>query len=401
MFQFTENDTSERFNHLTTQEQLKIIEIGEHVYFNGLKVYNDTYIEKETYANELRIKEIKNACEDQLHNHTKLVQNQYEHIIKTKDDVIHNKNTENDELKERIKILEEQNCQAFALSGKLDSLMGKGNTVDNAMKGDFGESIIANQIQYWYQASEIEDKSAETARGDLLWKLNDGDFAALVEVKNVQMVRPSEVQKFERDLLINTKDKSCNCGIFISLKTDTIPNKGKFKLEFLNNVPVIYVSNILEDLNTLRFALDALVSIHSKCKFFNSNVNLDNTETFQESMVDFIQRLFNKLSQMTKNLQQMKNSVDTLTACISHEESIIKDLSTNINTLRTENDELKNIELEYKVNNRLELKEQILKDMRAFRDENGRLPQMNELLHKYKQSVFRDELAFKKLKTEI
>ena len=58
------------------------------------------------------------------------------------------------------------------------------------------------------------------------------------------MVRPTEIQKFERDMLINTKDKSCNCGLFVSLKTETIPNKGKFKLEFLNNFPIIYVSNM-------------------------------------------------------------------------------------------------------------------------------------------------------------
>ena len=401
MVHFQDTETSIRFKNLDKNEQLKIIDIGEYIYFNGLKLYSDTSIEKEIYANELRLQDVKTQSENQLQNHTKAVQNQYEYIIQSKDDVIDNKNNENIELKQRIKDLEEQTCQAFALSRKLDSLMGKGNTVDNAMKGDFGESIVANQIQYWYQASEIEDKSAETARGDLLWKLNDCDFAALVEVKNVQMVRPSEVQKFERDLLVNTNDKSCTCGIFISLKTETIPNKGKFKLEFINNVPVIYVSNILNDLNTLRFALDALVCIHSKYKLLYNSSQSDTNTLFQESMVEFIQKLFNKLSCMSSNLLQMKNSVDTLISCIAHEENSIKELTTNINVLRTEYDELKNIEIEYKANNRSELKEQILKDMRLFREEKGRIPQMSEMLTKYKQSVFRDELAYKKLKIEI
>jgi hypothetical protein len=52
-----------------------------------------------------------------------------------------------------------------------------------------------------------------------------------------------------RDMILNTKDKSCNCGLFVSLKTETIPNKGKFKLEFLNNFPIIYVSNNIDPLN--------------------------------------------------------------------------------------------------------------------------------------------------------
>ena len=222
---------SDRFNNLSLEEQQKVIEIGEYVYFNGLKLYHSDELDKEIYANNKRLEEIRQQHENQLSSHTNIVKEQYQCIIESKEELVHSKLNEIEDLKERIKKLEEENCQALSLSGKLDSLMGKGNTVDNAMKGDFGESIVANQIQHWYQTSEIEDKSAETAKGDLHWKMN-GDFCALVEVKNVQFVRPSEIQKFERDISLNIKDSSCNCAIFISIKTETIPGKGKFKLEF-------------------------------------------------------------------------------------------------------------------------------------------------------------------------
>ena len=59
------------------------------------------------------------------------------------------------------------------------------------------------------------------------------------------------------------------------------------------------------------------------------------------------------------------------------------------------------IESEYKINSKEELKESILKDMRLFREENGKMPQMSDLSYKYKSNIFRDELAFKKLKKEI
>ena len=323
-------------------------------------------------------------------------------MIDVKDEVIVSKSDEIINMKNRISILEQENCQALSLSGKLDSLMGKGNTVDNAMKGDFGESIVANQIQHWYQASEIEDKSADTAKGDLLWKLNDGEFRALVEVKNVQMVRPTEVQKFERDMLINTKDKSCNCGIFISLKTETIPNKGKFKLEFLNNFPVIYVSNILDDLETLRFALDALCSIQNKYKHvYEDNNDSEDDLNIEEIMIEFVQKQFNKLELMKGNINQMKVSVEILSNCITNEENIIRDLYNNIIVLKSDHDIFKKIESEYKINSKEELKESILKDMRLFKKDNGRMPQMSDLSHKYKSNIFRDDLAFKKLKKEI
>ena len=393
---------SARFQNLSKNEKVEVLNIGEHIYFNGFSLYNNEKNEQERNIFNNRLEEIRISSDKQIINHTESVVSQYKQIVDGKDDIIESKNTELYDLKNRISILEQENCQALSLSGKLDSLMGKGNSVDNAMKGDFGESIVANQIQHWYQASEIEDKSSDTAKGDLLWKLNEGEFRALVEVKNVKMVRPTEVQKFERDMIINTKDKSCNCGLFVSLKTETIPNKGKFKLEFLNNFPIIYVSNILEDLETLRFALDALCTIQNKYKYISDEINeSDDENCIQDIMVEFVQKQFNKLELMKLNISQMKTSIDTLTNCIENEENIIRDLSINILNLKSEHDIFRKVESEYKVNTKIELKESIIRDMRLFKEENGRIPQITDLSHKYKSSIFRDELAFKKLKKEI
>lgn len=393
---------SSRLLNLSSDEKAEVLNIGEHIYFNGLTLYKNEENQKEKFVFNQRLEEIRISTDKQIKDHTQSVVAQYQETVDSKNDLIVSKNIELNDLKNRISILEQENCQALSLSNKLDSLMGKGNTVDNAMKGDFGESIVANQIQHWYQASEIEDKSADTAKGDLLWKLNEGEFRALVEVKNVQMVRPTEVQKFERDILINTKDKSCNCGIFISLKTETIPNKGKFKLEFLNNFPVIYVSNVLEDLETLRFALDALCSIQNKHKhIYEEHNDSDNDFDIEEIMIDFVQKQFNKLELMKGNINQMKMSIDTLSNCITNEENFIRDLSNNIILLKSEHDVFKKIESEYKINSKEELKECILRDMRIFQEEHNKSPQISDLAHKYKSNLFRDDLAFKKLKKLI
>ena len=377
---------SNRVQKLSDEERESILTIGEHIYFNGHDFYNTNENEKLTYAFNKQIEEIRLSTDKQIKDHTQAVQNQYDYLMNGKDELIISKQSEIDDMRNRILKLEEENCQALSLSGKLDSLMGKGNTVDNAMKGDFGESIVASQIQHWFQTSEIEDKSAETAKGDLLWKLNRGEFRALVEVKNVQMVRPIEVQKFERDIILNTNDKSCNCGIFVSLKTETIPNKGKFKLEFLNDCPVIYVSNILEDLNTLRFALDSLYSIQKKMKQFE-NVESENDEnSIEEIMVDFVQKQFKKVENLKTNITQMKLYVETLSNCILTEENIVRELSDNIISLRSDHDIFKQIDQEYKSNSRGELKDSILNDMKQFYNEHAKMPMMCDLLHKYKRS---------------
>lgn len=395
---------SEKLLSLSDEERLKILQIGEYIYFNGQTLFADNQNEKFVYAFEQQIKEIRNSSDAQIKNHADLIKEQFNSIIDGKDYIVNSKIEEINHLKDRIKILEEENCQALSLSNKLDSLMGKGNTVDNAMKGDFGESIVSNQIQHWYQTSEIEDTSADTAKGDLLWKLNDGDFRALVEVKNVQMVRPNEIQKFERDMTLNTKDNTCNCGIFISIKTETIPNKGKFKLEFINNCPVVYVCNVLQDLNVLRFALDSLFNIQQKLKIFSSKTKDDESDTddhFEDTIVAYVQTQYNKISSLQQNILQMRNCIQNLTQSVNAEETTVKELIHNTLTLKNEHDIFKRVESEYKVNSKMDIKESILKDMRLFREENGRMPQLSDLTHKYKISLFRDDLAFKKLKREI
>ena len=241
---------SKRFKHLSPKDKGVVIEIGEHIYFNGMQTYNDELNKNEKELINKRIDDIKDVSKTNIQQCSDVLKDQYAYIINSKEEIISAKESEISFLRERMQKLEKENFQALSLNGKLDSLLGKGNSIHNAMKGDFGESVVSNQILKWFPVSEIEDTSGDTAKGDLLWKLNDEEFRALVEVKNVQTVRPSEVQKFERDMLINSKNNICNCGLFVSLKTESIPNKGKFKLEFINNVPVIYVSNILDDSNT-------------------------------------------------------------------------------------------------------------------------------------------------------
>ena len=140
---------SSRFHNLTLNEKAEVLNIGEHIYFNGFSLYKNEENSKEKTIFNNRLEEIRISSDKQIKHHTESVVNQYQQIIDSKEDTIVSKNSEIHDMKNRINILEQENCQALSLSGKLDSLMGKGNTVDNAMKGDFGESIVANQIQHW------------------------------------------------------------------------------------------------------------------------------------------------------------------------------------------------------------------------------------------------------------
>ena len=138
---------------------------------------------------------------------------------------------------------------------KIDSLLGNGNNLDNIEKGNFGEQFVTQAICNEFPESIIDDVSGETAHGDCIWKMDSGSFRCLVEVKNVAQSKNLDVGKFVRDMNIQLANGEANCGIFVSLKTDNIPNKGKFKLEYIQNYPVIYVSGVWKNYIVFTFTI--------------------------------------------------------------------------------------------------------------------------------------------------
>jgi len=306
---------SERILTSSPEQIAEILTVGEYIYLNGVNLHDRS--KSQAYADQAT-----KMAELQIKREHDLLKTQYETLLQEK-------TNENVSLKRRIEHLETENSQALIVSNKLDSLMGKGNSIDNMAKGDFGESIIENQIAQWWPESVIEDRSAESQCGDRLWKLNE--LRALVEVKNVQSVRHSEIQKFERDLQVNTKNGQCNGAIFCSLKSETIPGKGKFKLEFNQNVPVVYIANTMADLGFMRFGFEVLINVQSICKENNIYDDEEHTELLKNKINIFVQDIVQRCSTMSQNVSTLKNVT-------SSQEKHINDILRSINMLKNEFD---------------------------------------------------------------
>jgi len=107
---------SKRFTELSYDDKSKIIDIGELVFFNGLKWYKTEEYEKDQYAFDKRLNDMKLNTEKTIEVHSKLVETQYENILDGKEKYIVSKQNEIDELKVRINKLEDENCQALTLS---------------------------------------------------------------------------------------------------------------------------------------------------------------------------------------------------------------------------------------------------------------------------------------------
>jgi len=318
---------SERLSNAEAEQVEEIITLGEYIYYNGFNLHDQS--KSQAYADQAT-----KMAELQIQREHHILKQQYETLLLEK-------SNETSSLKKRIEHLETENSQALIVSNKLDSLMGKGNSIDNMAKGDFGETIIENQILQWWPESVIEDRSGESQSGDRLWKLND--LRALVEVKNVQSVRHSEIQKFERDLQVNITNGQCNGAIFCSLKSETIPGKGKFKLEFYNNIPIIYIANTMSDLNFMRFGFEVLINVRPLCEnniqdasTGRPNEKAEGTVLLKTKINSFVQDLVQRFSTMTQN-------VATLKSVTASQEKQINETLRSINMLKNEFDFLNTV----------------------------------------------------------
>jgi hypothetical protein len=93
----------------------------------------------------------------------------------------------------------------------------------------------------------------------------------------------------------------------------------------------------------------------------------------------------------------MKINIDSIGSLIQNEQRGAQDLMNCINNLRNELDWLKVINVNA---GQTSVKEDILSFMGNFYSKENKLPTMSDLKSRFNPSIFRDELALKKLRTE-
>lgn len=191
---------------------------------------------------------------------------------------------------------------------RIDSLLGSGNALDNIEKGNFGEDYVCNSILHEFPEAIVDDVSGETAHCDWVWKMDSNSFRCLVEVKNVAQGKNLNVEKFVRDMNINIANGEANCGVFVSLKTETIPNKGRVKLEYIQNCPIIYVSGIWKNPIVLPYALRLTRQLQQHNDTRASGDVLH--------MQEYVSKTYNTITKEQSNINEMRKIVDRMNLLI-------------------------------------------------------------------------------------
>ena len=294
---------SERVKNVSPEYRVKILEIGEFVYFEAHKVVQNNQL-KEELEIEKRIAVESEASKTQVLLETiKLMRTDFEGALS-------NMRQNNDSQSIQIKSLQEKLNEHSSesqhnLISKIESLLGSGNSTDNITKGDFGEKYVLQAIEELFPKSCMIDVSGNTAAGDLMWEIDE--LKCLVEVKNVAQSRNLNVDKFVRDVGINVNRGKVNCGIFVSLKTETIPSKGRMKLEFVNGVPVLYIANVFKSPHLLKYSLTMMKEFQESISKVSNSSEEDLT-----AFVTYFNSLKIKFDEQASMLENIRKNVDTL-----------------------------------------------------------------------------------------
>ena len=153
-----------------------------------------------------------------------------------------------------------------SLTARIDEMMTFFRSFKSfsSTKGQFGENCLQSMLQEQFPLAEITDTSHIPHAGDIL--MNISNITIMIEMKTKLHVTKEDLLKFEYDITTNKHDY--NAALFVTTSTG-IPNKGEFVFDFINNIPVLYISKILESPFLLQSSISILQSLVPIFQKFN------------------------------------------------------------------------------------------------------------------------------------
>jgi len=251
-------------------------------------------------------------------------------------------------MKSRISMLEIENSalrstEVFAgnisrnvsniIEEKLSPLTKLFNYESMAQKGEIGENQIIRILQENYNRAVIQNTSMTDAFGDIYF--GHGDIKCLVEVKYKKIITAEDIKKFYRDIEVGALNGRINCGIFISLVTENIPEKGHCAVEISSECPVIFLGANGTP-HIIKYAMNILEYL----------LRLDNDKAPEiEQQTELIEKYAMLLSEISKNVNSEKAKiieiVKSAKSIIKLADELAEKVDANINSI-LKSGELKN-----------------------------------------------------------
>jgi len=222
---------------------------------------------------------------------------------------------------------------------KLDGFIDR--FTSSAKIGSLGENFVEDYFNNNLSSfnTELIIKNKQKDQGDLRYIA--GDLKLMIEVKNVESLTKCDVQKFVDN--IETCKNEINAGILISLR-DTYLLEGKkgFAFDYYNNIPLIYLGDVLNSPDVIKIAVMILGYLVSHG--FTRKDNVDSEEDKNMFLHECIQKMYAQF-QLCKNIQDknkkfiihLQEQNKLLETTYLNIDSIFKEVETRVREIRYEN----------------------------------------------------------------
>jgi hypothetical protein len=179
---------------------------------------------------------------------------------------------------------------------------------DNTARGIVGQDFVHNILCENFSNCKIFDNTKSFGKGDFLFVLNDSKI--LVEVKNVQVLKPDDINKFYRDLELQISDNTINAGLLVSLNDcSLIGGRRLFHIEIKYGIPIIMVSNAFKMSDYIRFAV-LIINYLIKMGICNNNESDDEKLGFIINSINELYGFFKLQLAYLNNDKQMLLKMD-------------------------------------------------------------------------------------------
>jgi len=144
--------------------------------------------------------------------------------------------------------------------------------------------------------------------------MKENGFIMLIETKNyTKNVTKPEIDKFYRDMKTNS---DVQCGLFVSLKSG-ICNREDLHLEVIDEKPIIFIHNALENIENIDLAIRIF-----KLILKTDSIDLSSKEVYEKikNTIPIIKRFWNKMRQKLQKFEK------DMSECISEQEIMLRDI---------------------------------------------------------------------------
>jgi hypothetical protein len=205
-----------------------------------------------------------------------IVKAEYDRYIKLQEEQIKDLNTKLNDLNDFNKSLHSKNellnerifdINKSMENTKFDSIIGNFNVLNEKLsenfdkfyktsydKGALGELFIEGYLSDVFTNCKIIKTCNETSFGDLVFIFDK--VRTLVESKNINYLKPFDIDKFYKDVEIRASKNEINSAILISLhNTNLVHGKRLFHFEIKWGIPIIMIGDVFKNKEYIRFSI--------------------------------------------------------------------------------------------------------------------------------------------------